>query len=194
MSSCSATAIALLLSLNSALANTISPVETFHAGLIDMMKSSNYEQRLELLRPVVKQTFDTSTVARIALGRQWRKLPDIVQQQLTELMAEVIISSYASRFPIYTRQHFEIRSEQAVSDNRAIVRTNLLTGDDTVDLDYQLIESEDQWKIFDVVANGVSDLSLKRATYAETFKASGIEGVIEEIQQTIQANRTRADL
>jgi phospholipid transport system substrate-binding protein len=52
---------------------------------------------------------------------------------------------------------------------------------------------EGQWKIFDVVANGVSDLSLKRATYSTTFKSSGVNGVIEEIKQTIQNNKTKAN-
>ena len=171
----------------------LGPIKKFHAGLIEMMKTPGYVNKNTSLRPVVQDTFDTATVARIALGRNWRKLPQTDQSTLASLMAEVIVSSYASRFPEYKDQQFEVIGETPVKSNRTIIRTRMLTTSETVELDYQLVSLEGHWKIFDVVANGVSDLSLKRATYFTTFKSSGVNGVIEEIKQTIQNNKTKAD-
>ena len=74
------------------------------------------------------------------------------------------------------------------------MRTQLHTDSEKVDLDYQLVDLGGQWKIFDVVANGVSDLSLKRATYSATFESSGVTGVIEEIRQTIKDNQDKASV
>jgi phospholipid transport system substrate-binding protein len=175
------------------LGDPLDPINRFHAGLIEMMKTPGYVDRNTTLRPVVQDTFDTATVARIALGRNWRKLQEADQTTLANLMAEVIVSSYASRFPEYKDQQFEVIGENPVKSNRTIIRTRMLTATETVELDYQLVALEGQWKIFDVVANGVSDLSLKRATYSKTFKSSGITGVIEEIRQTIQNNKTKAN-
>jgi len=170
----------------------LDPINRFHAGLIEMMKQPGYAEKNSSLRPIVADTFDTATVARIALGRNWRKLPETDQNTLSNLMAEVIVSSYASRFPEYENQQFTVIGEKPMKSNRTIIRTRMLTTAETVELDYQLVALEGQWKIFDVVANGVSDLSLKRATYSATFKSSGFNGVIEEIKQTIHDNKTRA--
>lgn len=167
-------------------------VNKFHEGLIEMMQLPGYDDRITSLRSIVEDTFDTATVARIALGRNWRKLPENDQTTISNLMTELIVSSYASRFPEYTNEQFEVIEEKPMKSNRTIVRTRLLTTTQTVDLDYQLVALDGQWKIFDVVANGVSDLSLKRATYSATFKSSGVNGVIEAIKQTIHNNRTRA--
>ena len=171
----------------------LDPINRFHAGLIEMMKTPNYVDRNILLRPIVQESFDTATVARIALGRNWRNLPEGNKTILVSLMGEVIVSSYASRFPKYEEQQFEVIGEKPMKSNRTIVRTRMLTHNETVELDYQLVSLEGQWKIFDVIANGVSDLSLKRATYSSTFKSSGYNGVIEEIKQTIQNNKAKTN-
>jgi phospholipid transport system substrate-binding protein len=171
----------------------LDPINRFHTGLIEMMKTPDYVDRNSRLRPIVQGTFDTATVARIALGRNWSNLPETDKTTLSNLMAEVIVSSYASRFPEYEEQQFEVIGEKPMKSNRTIVRTRMLTTTEIVELDYQLVSLEGQWKIFDVIANGVSDLSLKRATYSSTFKASGFNGVIEEINQTIQNNEAKAN-
>jgi phospholipid transport system substrate-binding protein len=171
----------------------LDPVNRFHTGLIEMMKTPNYVDRKSRLRPIVQETFDTATVARIALGRNWRNFPETDRATLSNLMTEVIVSSYASRFPEYEEQQFEVIGEKPMKSNRTIVRTRMLTTTETVELDYQLVSLDGRWKIFDVIANGVSDLSLKRATYSSTFKSSGFNGVIEEIKQTIQNNEAKAN-
>jgi phospholipid transport system substrate-binding protein len=176
------------------LAEPATPVSEFHEGLIEVMKSENYDDRVKLLTPIVERNFDTATVARIALGRNWRKMKQANKSIIMALMSQVIVSSYASRFPTYTRQYFEIVGQKPVKSNRIIVRTRLHTDAEIVDLDYQLVDLDGHWKIFDVVANGVSDLSLKRSTYSATFKTGGIAAVIEEIRQTIKDNQDKAIL
>ena len=177
-----------------ALAEPTAPVIEFHEGLIGVMKSGSYAGRIQLLTTMVERSFDTGTIARIALGRNWRKMEEGNKVTIRALLGEVIVSSYASRFPAYTRQYFEILSQKPIKPNRVIVRTRLHTDAEIVDLDYQLIQRDGQWRIFDVAANGVSDLSLKRATYSATIKSRGVAGVIEELRQTIKDNRDKANL
>lgn len=183
----------LLLNLQ-VLAGPTTPVNEFHDGLVEVMKSGSYSARINLLAPIVAANFDTVTVARIALGRNWRKMEEGNKATIIRLMGEVIVSSYASRFPIYTKQYFEMLGDKPVNARRTIVRTRLHTDSEIVDLDYQLVDIDGNWQIFDVVANGVSDLSLKRSTYSQTFNTKAVTGVIEEIRQTINDNREKADL
>jgi len=168
------------------------PVKQFHDSLIAMMKLSDYDARVALLEDVIESTFDANTVARIALGRNWRKLLPEEQATIRDLMVQVIVSSYASRFGLYAGESFQIGEQKTVATNRLIIRTILIAGEEKVNLDYQLIRKDSGWKIFDVVANGVSDLSLKRATYAGAFKTSGINGVINDVTETIKDNEAKA--
>ncbi|MEK9824157.1 MAG: ABC transporter substrate-binding protein, partial [Gammaproteobacteria bacterium] len=72
------------------------------------------------------------------------------------------------------------------------VRTTLQTKTESVDLDYQLQLKNGEWRIYDVIANGVSDLSLKRSNYASLFATGGLETVQREIRDNIRRNATTA--
>lgn len=68
-------------------------------------------------------------------------------------------------------------------------RSRLITSaGEQVDLVYQLHEVAGGWYIFDIVANGVSDLSLKRAAYGAIYQAEGLAGIIEAINNSINRN------
>lgn len=170
------------------------PVQAFNKALISMMKVSSYASRVEDLAPSVEARFDLATLSRIALGRNWRSMPEASQQLVIDNMRDVIVTSYASRFPLYTNQQFEIAQTTPMGDDRATVRVQLQTADEPVTLDYQVIHKDGTWLIYDVVANGVSDLSLKRATYNEAFRDDGLSAVLGTMQSTIAKNQAQANV
>ena len=45
--------------------------------------------------------------------------------------------------------------------------------------------SEGQWMIISVIANGVNDLSLKRAEYATVIKDKGFQGLVADVTDKI---------
>ena len=48
------------------------------------------------------------------------------------------------------------------------------------------------WKIYDIVANGVSDLSLKRAAYGKTLSENGFTGLVDNISEEIKKNAQKS--
>jgi phospholipid transport system substrate-binding protein len=52
-----------------------------------------------------------------------------------------------------------------------------------VPLVYLLQEDAQGWRTVNIVADGVSDLALKRAEYQRLFASGGIEGLIAELEQ-----------
>lgn len=161
----------------------------FHAALIKVMKTPGFEARVSLLAPVVETDFDLSTIGRIAIGRPWRSLDNAEQQAITRLLHELVTTTYAARFGDYDGHAFNTLTNSPIADNREQVRTELITRSETVALDYMLIANDNSWKIYDVLANGVSDLALKRSNYASLIADGGIERVLEDIREGIARNR-----
>jgi len=56
-----------------------------------------------------------------------------------------------------------------------------------VQLDYVLQEEAGRWRIVNVVANGVSDLSLKRADYGSIMKKQGFDLLVEKLEAQVAA-------
>lgn len=102
-------------------------------------------------------------------------------------------STYASRFKQDNGQVFSITATEPIATNRKRVRSILETSTETVTLDYQLQQEDGTWRIYDIVANGVSDLSLKRSNYSAMFKKGGLESVRQEILSNIAANAAEQD-
>jgi len=157
------------------------------------MKSSSYEQRLSVVEPAVADHFQIHTIARISLGRYWRSLNAEEQSGMQRLLEELVSSTYASRFKDDKGQVFSITATEPIATNRKRVRSILETSTETVPLDYQLQQEDGTWRIYDIVASGVSDLSLKRSNYSAMFKKGGLESVRQEILSNIAANAAEQD-
>ena len=101
-------------------------------------------------------------------------------------------STYASRFRDYRNQRFKIVESRSLPKNRHAVKTQLFSGEAVVSLEYHLQKKESVWQIYDIVANGVSDLSLKRAAYGKTLSEIGFPGLVEDINEEIKKNRQKS--
>jgi phospholipid transport system substrate-binding protein len=163
-------------------------VDQFHDVLLTSMKLPEYKNRLSLVVPAINQFFRPDTIARISLGRNWRDLSDNEQLTYTQLIAVLISTTYASRFNQFDDQRFAVEGEEAITNTRARVRSTLTTKTERVSLQYQLQLVDESWKIYDIVANGVSDLSLKRSNYSALYQRGGMDAVTADIRINIEKN------
>ena len=182
----------LVLSLLLAEVTVASPeqvVESFHKVLISAMQATTDETRRAIVDEAINNHFQIHTIARISLGRNWRTLQSDEQSDYMALMEELISTTYASRFDKFDNQTFTIMSSSPIASNRARVKSILDTKSEVVNLDYQLQFSEESWRIYDIVANGVSDLSLKRSNYAALFADGGLDAITADIRASIKKNQ-----
>lgn len=168
-------------------------VASFHTALTTAMKAGSYERRLGVVEPAIARYFQIHTIARISLGRDWRSLKTEEQTGFQALLKDLVSSTYASRFKEDNGQVFSITGTESIATDRKRVKSILETSTETVTLDYQLQLEDDTWHIYDIVANGVSDLSLKRSNYSAMFKKGGLESVRQEILSKIADNAAEQD-
>lgn len=164
----------------------VAQVAAFHEQLLVAMRSqAKFADRAALLGPAVASFFDFPTICRISLGRTWRQLDEAGQRQFCELLEELVVATYASRFATYSGQTF-----RTVSSGRAargwVVKTQLLRANgEQVALEYYFRTAG----AFNVVADGVSDLSLRRADYSSIIEADGYSGLLASLRSNIAEYR-----
>jgi len=170
-------------------ADPVEVVNAFHEALTCAMKAPDYESRLAIVGPAVEAHFQVHTISRISLGRNWATLSEQQQAGFQASIKELITTTYSSRFNNYDGQVFAIVGSEDMKRERKRVKSTLTTKNETVTLDYQLQQVDDGWRIYDIVANGVSDLSLKRSNYGALYKSGGLDAVTAEISQNIADNQ-----
>ena len=166
----------------------IEVVEQLHTVLLRVMQavdSMEFSERYSILDPVITESFDTPVIAKVILSRYWKDLTDQEKNEFIHLFNRQTIATYASRFDSFNNDVFRTISVKQLKKGRILVRTEIRSnGDDPVKLDY-LMHNNGQWLIISVIADGVNDLSLKRAEYSTVIKDNGYEYLVTNIEKKI---------
>lgn len=164
-------------------------VEQLHSNLLAVMQAAddiNFTQRYAKLEPIITKSFDTPLIAKVILSRYWKDLSDQQQKDFIDLFNRQSIATYASRFNRFDHEVFQIKNIQQLKKDRLLVRSEIQSQNaNTIKLDYLMHENDGNWYIISVIANGVNDLSLKRAEYSTMIKQSGFENLMTNIEKKI---------
>ena len=137
-----------------------------------------------LFESAVKDSFDVPFITRVAMGRHWSRLSPAQRRAVVEALSRLTISRYAWEFDGFNGEHFGFLETRPMSRGRVLVRTEIVRpDDDDVSIDYVLHEVDGQWRIVNVVAEGVSDLALKRAEYGSIIDDRGFEYLLEKLAE-----------
>jgi phospholipid transport system substrate-binding protein len=164
-------------------------VDQFQDELIDVMKNGKklgYSGRYDKLKDSVTNSHDLSKIARIVVGKEWEKLTEAQQQQLVDVFSRLSIASYAHNFKDYSGESFAFDNEEETKLGGVVIHSHLTIPDDKpVKFDYMLKEKGDSWRIINIIANGVSDLALKRSEYTSILQREGFDALISKINEKI---------
>jgi len=165
-------------------------VQSFQAELLNVMQQGdklNFEQRFEQLKPAVIKTHDLAKITRIIVSKEWRNLTKEQKQELIQKFSTLSIASYAHYFDSFSGQSFKVESVKQLSPVQIYVHTFLVLPDDKdVSMDYLLKKRGEDWRIINIITNGVSDLALKRSEYVAVIRKSGFDVLITEISAKIE--------
>lgn len=180
----------LLLSFRPAAADddaaAIAVVERLHAGLLQAMHGGTelgHAGRRDLLAPIVNATFDFATISRIVLGTHWASLTEQQRRDFIDRFAALTITTYASNFSSYGGETFAAGSSERQASS-VIVHSQLHTTAEAVRLDYVLRGPD--WRIVNVLAQGVSDIALKRAEYGAVIASQGFDALLAKLDDKIR--------
>lgn len=187
-------------------------VATFREALLYAASLPDVEARVAALREAVTATHDLDYIAQVAVRRQWSDFSPAQRSAYLSQFADLSIATYAARFATIDDESFVILDAEDVNGGRVQVHTQVLRADGSaVAIEYLLqpesqSQSESQaglepspeesgevpaerWRIVNVIADGVSDLALRRAEYRSLLEDVGIDGLLEEL-----ARQTREQL
>lgn len=163
-------------------------VEKLHDTLLQAMKDAKtlgFKGRYALMEPALRTAFDFETISRLVTGPHWKTLTDAQHLKFIDVFTKLSVATYANNFDGYSGEHFETASSEDKRGNM-LVKTFLVKSDGKkVDINYLLQKHGESWQIVNVVAEGVSDLSLKRADYTAVIGTEGFDSLIAKLNEKI---------
>lgn len=144
------------------------------------------DARLEEFERLFRKGFDVDTISRFVLGRYWRQASPQQRDEYQKLFADFIIHTYASRFRQYSGETLLVDGERKATERDTIVSSQINTPDGPpVRVDWRIRSNSEDYKIIDVIVEGVSMAITQRDEFASVIRRGGgqVETLIEELRE-----------
>jgi len=146
-----------------------------------MKKPEKHEERRQLLEKVVGDRFSYDEMAKRALTTQWQKLDDKQRTEFVDLFRRLLTNSYADKVEGYTGEQVRYLNERKEEDY-AEVRTKVVSTKTEIPMDYRLLNKAGDWRVYDVVVDGVSLVNNYRGQFNKIIRTSGYDDLVKQLR------------
>ena len=165
-----------------------------YSTICNKLRPGVFTGRYQSLSPFIEKSFDFPLIAKVILSRHWNKLNEDEQAQFIDRFTELTKTTYAARFNAYSDEAFKTLGTEQLRKGRLLVKTEIQSSADKARLNYLMHPVDNEWLIISVIANGVNDLSLKRAEYSRIISQDSFTGLLDIINAKITELRAAEDL
>ncbi len=171
---------------------TLSPMEQIKITVdkvISILKDPKYkvkskaQQRRALLRQEIGKVFDFEEMSKRSLGVYWRERTPQERKEFVELYRDLLERSYADKIESYTNEEVIYLEEKIENGTYAYVRTKIITTDKKeIPIDYRLYFTGKEWKVYDVIIEGVSLVSNYRSQFNKIIRNHSYQELVKRMK------------
>lgn len=139
----------------------------------------------KVIRELLLPNIDTEYTARLVLGRHGRNLEREQIEAFADALGDVLITRYSDGLLMFeSRDQMQILPLSGENTERMTrVRTRIrLESGSRVPVDYVFRKRGDQWKVFDVIVEGISYVTTFRNQVGEEIRNLGFDRMLARIQ------------
>lgn len=159
------------------------------AKTYDGVLSENPARAGELIDEFITPHVDLKGFSKLVLGKYWRRATPEQQNRFLAHFHALVLRSYATALTSNTDipiEYLPMREESR--KNFATVRSVIsLTDGNRVNVNYRLYCRQNAWKLFDVTIAGISMVATVRSALLAEIKKSGLDGLIQLMEQKSKA-------
>lgn len=137
------------------------------------------------IRSIANGIFDYGELSRRTLALDWKKLNAEQQKEFGDLYASLIEETYADRILSYTNEKVLYGKEIPLAQNRVEVQTTIVTRKADIPINYRVIQKGSDWKVYDVVIEGVSLINNYRTQFREILANDPPEVLLDKLRKKV---------
>ena len=150
----------------------------------DKNLQKNPPLRREKLRKVIALRFNYRQMVMRSLAKNFKDRSDQEREEFTDLFKQLLENSYASKIENYQDETINYVGEQ-VKWQYAMVKTQIVSKDGVVDVDYKLLKENGQWLVYDFVIEGVSLIRNYRSQFSKIISTESYAALVSKLTKKI---------
>jgi phospholipid transport system substrate-binding protein len=162
--------------------------------LKDKSFTRNFAQVTRFVDGVITPHTDFDKIAPLVLGKYWKTATPAEQQRFTHEFQTLIIRTYTRAFIEYNDWTIQFMPlEMSNEATKVVVKTEVLQpGLQPVNVNYRMLLSKGEWKVYDIMIEGVSLVTNYRSTFNDEIQTKGslssvIDGLAKRNAEALSA-------
>lgn len=182
----------LFLCANSQADDSLSPPQQVIQKTSDELQSTlqtaemrnNVEKAREFVQTVLEPHTDFGRFSALVLGKHWKKASADQKSRFKKEFKGLLVRTYATAFTEYSDweiRYLPLRTNS--DDKKVVVKTEVLQpGAAPVSISYRMINKKGEWKVYDIIIEGISLIKNYRTSINNDIKSTGsLDSVIDKL-------------
>ncbi len=143
-------------------------------------------ERERRFKAILLENFDMPRISRFVLGRYWVGSSDQEKQEFQSLLPDYVARSYSNRFIRYSGETVKVIRSRPAGGDATVVSSQIISssGAPPIDVDWRVVRTGNDYRITDVIVDGVSLVLTHRQEFAAVIERQG--GGISTLNQTLR--------
>ena len=170
------------------------PLDTVKAnvnGVIEVLRDpklqgeSGTKVKEQRIATAAEKLFDFVELSKRTLGLNWNKFTQDQRKEFVELFKSILKNAYVEKMTAYTNEQVNFTKEVPLSEDTVEVQSDIVAKSGQVPIYYRVIKKDSEWKVYDVVIEGVSLISNYSTQFREILANNPPEKVLETLRKKV---------
>ena len=170
------------------------PLDTVKAnvnGVLEVLRDpelqgeSGTKVKTQRIEAAAEKLFDFVELSKRTLGLSWNKFTQEQRKEFVQLFKTILKDAYVDKITAYTNEQVNFTKEVPLSETTVEVQSSVVTKGSQVPIDYRVIKIHNEWKVYDVVIEGVSLIENYRTQFRETLANDPPEKLLETLRKKV---------
>lgn len=158
------------------------------------LKKGNSKKVYDLVQAKILPNFDFVQMTKLAVATSWNQATSTQQAALVDQFQALLVRTYAasiSSVADYKIDYKPLRLKPGETDVTVSSEVSK-PGAPPIPIDYRMEKQGNAWKVYDVLVDNVSLVTVYRRSFASEVKRGGIDGLIQTLAKRNQKNQAEA--
>ena len=143
---------------------------------------SGKKAKAQRVEAAAEKLFDFVELSKRTLGMNWNKFTPEQRKEFVELFKTILENAYVDKITAYTDEQVNFTKEVPLSDTTVEVQSEVVTKSGPTPIYYRVIKKANEWKVYDMVIEGVSLISNYQTQFREILANNPPEKLLETLR------------
>ncbi len=138
------------------------------------------------MKDIIFPKFNFLEMGKRSLGKKhWKKITPEERKAFVDVFGKLLENSYANKLENYSEEKINYVDE-IVKGKYAMVKTEVVRKNGSINVDYKLIESPSEWQVYDIVIEGVSLIKNYRSQFGKVIHNDSFDTLMDKLNAKVK--------